>query len=159
MAHTEQLDTEPWYRQFWPWFLIFFPAAAVVAGIATLIIAIKTDDGLVTDNYYKKGLAINKDIHLQQKAETLGIAATLDKTDNEHLRVHLTLNGNQSRPGHLSVILTHPTLGEQDRQLTLLPLPDSSDYIALIGEHIAANWHVHIYPPDHQWTIQTRHYF
>ena len=29
---------EPWYRQGWPWFLIAFPAIAVVAGIATLVI-------------------------------------------------------------------------------------------------------------------------
>ena len=40
---------EPWYRQGWPWFLIAFPATAVVAGIATLVIAIQTFDGMVVE--------------------------------------------------------------------------------------------------------------
>ena len=33
--------TQPWYRQFWPWFIIALPCAAVVGSIATAIIAIK----------------------------------------------------------------------------------------------------------------------
>ena len=159
MINTEQLDTEPWYRQFWPWFLIFFPATAVVAGIITLIIAIKTDDGLVTDNYYKKGLGINKDFQLQKQAEILGISARFDRSDNEHVRILLKVADANNRPSHLKLTLTHPTLGEQDRQLTLLPVPGGDEYIALTGEHIASNWHLHIYPPDNSWMIQTRHYF
>ncbi len=36
----EGLDTQPWFRQFWPWFIIALPAAAVIAGFTTLWIAI-----------------------------------------------------------------------------------------------------------------------
>ena len=50
----------PWYRQRWPWLLMLGPAIVVVAGIVTAVIAIETDDGLVTDDYYKRGLAINQ---------------------------------------------------------------------------------------------------
>ena len=32
--------TQPWYRQFWPWFIIALPCAAVVGSIATAIIAL-----------------------------------------------------------------------------------------------------------------------
>ena len=52
--------TQPWYREPWPWILMAGPAIVVVAGFATLAIAVKTDDGLVADDYYKQGLAINR---------------------------------------------------------------------------------------------------
>jgi hypothetical protein len=44
----EQRDQRPWYRQFWPWFLIALPMIAVIGGIVTLIIAVRSSDPLVT---------------------------------------------------------------------------------------------------------------
>ena len=40
----------PWYRQFWPWFIIALPAAAVVASFFTLWLAISRPDYLVVDD-------------------------------------------------------------------------------------------------------------
>ena len=42
MNNPRHTDTKPWYRQFWPWFIIALPCAAVVGSIATAIIAINT---------------------------------------------------------------------------------------------------------------------
>ncbi len=39
----------PWYRQFWPWFIIALPAAAVAGGLLTLWIAMSNPDRLVID--------------------------------------------------------------------------------------------------------------
>lgn len=50
----------PWYKQFWPWFLMIPPAAAVIGGIATIIIAIINADELVVADYYRQGLIINQ---------------------------------------------------------------------------------------------------
>jgi hypothetical protein len=36
-----------WYRQFWPWFLIALPLAAVVGGLLTIFIAAKNPDLLI----------------------------------------------------------------------------------------------------------------
>ena len=36
----EGLDTSPWFRQFWPWFVIALPATAVIASFVTLWIAV-----------------------------------------------------------------------------------------------------------------------
>ena len=41
-------DTLPWYKQFWPWFLISLPLSVVIASIVTINIAITTNDGLVS---------------------------------------------------------------------------------------------------------------
>lgn len=39
----------PWYRQFWPWFLIGIPFLTVVASGVTLWLAISNPDTLVVD--------------------------------------------------------------------------------------------------------------
>lgn len=54
--------TQPWYRQFWPWFIIALPCAAVVGSIATAIIASKDGVNLVAEDYYKQGKEINQDL-------------------------------------------------------------------------------------------------
>lgn len=39
----------PWYRQFWPWFIIALPASVVIASFYTLWLAISHPDQLVVD--------------------------------------------------------------------------------------------------------------
>jgi len=40
----------PWYRQFWPWFIIALPASVVVASFITLWLAISNPDHLVIED-------------------------------------------------------------------------------------------------------------
>jgi hypothetical protein len=56
MNSTHQRNTDalaaknpPWYRQFWPWFIIALPASAVIASFITLWLAISHPDHLVVD--------------------------------------------------------------------------------------------------------------
>ena len=52
---TDTLDTKPWYRHFWVWFIIALPAAAVVAGLFTLYLAVSNPDSLViSDEEYRE---------------------------------------------------------------------------------------------------------
>jgi hypothetical protein len=39
----------PWYQQFWPWFIIALPAAAVIGSFFTLWLAVSNPDHLVVD--------------------------------------------------------------------------------------------------------------
>ena len=70
-------DTKPWYKHFWPWFLMALPAAVVVAGLSTAYIANRHADDLVVDDYYKDGLAINVQLAKKQRAAELGLSARL----------------------------------------------------------------------------------
>src|SRR5690606_1506098 len=70
-------DTTPWYRQFWPWFVIALPATAVIAGLTTLTIAIKNADDVVADNWYREGRATNRSLEAEQRARQYGIRAVL----------------------------------------------------------------------------------
>ena len=58
----------PWFRQRWPWLLIVPPLASVLAGFAMLIVAIASDDGLVTPHYYREGIEINRRLTREQAA-------------------------------------------------------------------------------------------
>ena len=54
-GHNKATDSEPdqavpWYRQFWPWFIIALPASAVIASMITLWLAVSNPDPLVLKN-------------------------------------------------------------------------------------------------------------
>ena len=55
-----QQDTVPWYRQFWPWFIIALPTVVVIASLLTVYIAVSHPDPLVDGDYYRHGLTINE---------------------------------------------------------------------------------------------------
>ena len=59
MTTSTNAAADPWYRHPWPWLLMAGPAIVVVAGFLTLGFAIQSFDGLVADDYYKEGKAIN----------------------------------------------------------------------------------------------------
>ena len=46
---------EPWYRQFWPWFIIALPASAVIASFISLWLAVSNPVHLVvTEDEYQQ---------------------------------------------------------------------------------------------------------
>lgn len=113
----------PWYRQRWPWLLMLGPAIVVVAGIATAVIALETDDGLVADDYYKRGLAINQTIERAARTAALGLAATVDVAPDGAVVVVLesASTAPEAHPAALRFRLAHPTRAGEDRAATLVP--------------------------------------
>ena len=111
---------KPWYRQFWPWFLIALPAISVVAGLSTLAIAILNQDSLVRDDWYKDGKAINQSLARDDAAALLGISTEL-KRDSVTGEINATLVSPKSiaTPETLTLILSHPTLATQDQSVVL----------------------------------------
>lgn len=45
----ESVQNQPWYRQFWPWFIIALPTSAVIASFISLWLAVSNPDYLVVD--------------------------------------------------------------------------------------------------------------
>lgn len=118
-ATTMTRKTEaPWYRQGWPWFLIMFPAIAVVAGLATFWIAYATFDGMVVDDYYKEGRTIDLTIARSVRAAELGLSADV-KLRAEDIMVTLASSNGVALPTSLIVTIIHPTRAGQDQQLVL----------------------------------------
>jgi len=106
----------PWYKQGWPWFLIAFPAIAVVAGIITLVIAARTFDGMVVDDYYKEGRAIVQTMERAEHARTLGLKARL-VVRSESIMVELGASDMTKLPAKIILTISHPTKGGLDQEV------------------------------------------
>lgn len=53
-------DKAPWWSYGHVWLVLAGPAIVVVAGFVTFYIAVKTNDTLVDEDYYRKGLALSR---------------------------------------------------------------------------------------------------
>ena len=148
-------DTEPWYKQFWPWFLISLPLSVVIASIVTINIAVSTDDGLVSDDYYKEGLGIHRDAESAARADTLGIAGSL-AYDADTGALSLVLDKPlPNDPRLLSLTVTHPTRPNNDGQVQLTAM-GGGRYAGRVQPLIAANWKLSLQPQDGNWRIVGR---
>ncbi|MBX3653954.1 MAG: FixH family protein [Ramlibacter sp.] len=58
----------PWWRNGYVWLLISGPALVVVAGLTTAYIAVTHPDRLVAEDYYRRGLEINKTLARERDA-------------------------------------------------------------------------------------------
>ncbi|TNG02361.1 MAG: hypothetical protein EP297_01125 [Gammaproteobacteria bacterium] len=151
----KKTDTIPWYRQPLVWLVIFFPAATVVAGIATLIIAMKTDDGLVVDDYYKKGKEINRVLTRDREAASLGMkAVSVYKPDTKILHFSLASTTGAQLPETLHLQLMHTTRGGFDVD-TMLQVTGSGAYqSALPAKLVRGVWTVQL--STDAWRISGR---
>lgn len=125
-------DHRPWYREKWVWLLIAIPASSVVFGIIMLTLAIRSDTALVSDDYYKEGLAINQTMARERVAETLGLSGTMTLDDtsgqlNIVLDSSISSSAEGQRLGHiptppaLVLEVAHPTKADQDAFIQLYP--------------------------------------
>ena len=67
----------PWYREPLVWMVLAIPAAAVLAGAVMLVLANATWDGLVADDYYRRGMEINRSLARDAEATRLGLEAVV----------------------------------------------------------------------------------
>jgi hypothetical protein len=148
-------DTRPWYRQFWPWFLILLPAASVVGGITTLLISMRDPDGLVADDYYKAGLAINRVIAREEAARRLGVTARgrLDAGTGDLL---LEVQGQSLPADGLALRLAHATRSQHDQILALRRVSPGR-YAAQLAEPLRPGaWTLVLEPGDGTWRVTGR---
>jgi len=68
MMNEQATAPAPWWRHGFVWLLLAGPAAVVVAGIATIWIAVRGADPVVAPDYYRRGIEINKQLAARDKA-------------------------------------------------------------------------------------------
>ena len=69
--------SSPWHREPLVWMVLAIPATAVVVGAVMLVLANITWDGLVADDYYRRGMEINRSLARDAEAARLGLRATV----------------------------------------------------------------------------------
>jgi uncharacterized protein len=141
----------PWYRQRWPWLLMAGPAIVVVAAFVTLWLALSTDDGLIADDYYKRGLVINKELLRTQRAEAMGVSAVLHVAPTGAVRLELSTGADGvALPDAVTLKLVHPTRAGQDRVVLLIHGPGNA-YVGDLGAYPEGRWLVSAETP--QWRL------
>lgn len=111
-----------------------------MGSFATLLIAMHKPDGLVVDDYYKEGLAINRVLERDQAAEQLGLQASVQFGEDGAVRV-LMQSREAAEFSVLTLRLLHPTLAAQDGVFTLQRGQDGAFY-GKVGPLAAGNWHI-----------------
>ncbi len=134
----------PWYRQPWPWLLMAGPFVVVVASFITLWLAIRSNDGLVSEDYYKRGMAINQTLARSERAKVLGIEAGI-RLSADGISVRLTAKAPFFvPPARIRVTISHPTrTGLEQSQILQrqgeyyrgkLTLPSAGHWVVLLKD-------------------------
>lgn len=144
-------DSTPWYKQFWPWFIFSIPGLTVVAGISMIFSASENPDGMVVDDYYKTGLAINQTLARDKHAEELGLQA-IGRVDKANKQIRLTLYG-QSTEQSLNLTLTHPTSEKHDIRIELRAAKGSREFIGQLPALPHEKRYILLEPADKNWRL------
>jgi hypothetical protein len=123
------------------------PAAVILAGAATIWLAFASADGLVADDYYKRGLAINLVLAREDNARRLGVRASIEAAQG---RLRVTLAG--AAPEALFAQLAHATRAGHDVRLRLAPVA-AGVYEAELPPLPAGRWSVVLEDPRREWRV------
>jgi len=146
---------KPWYKEPWPWLFMAPIATAMVVGFSMLGVAIKTNDGLVTDDYYRQGVLYNENKERDDLAKTLGINGllTMDEITGDIL---LTMEFGQAEPvARIVGALRSPTFARDDQTFTLTAIRPGF-FQASIPQMRAGAWNIELVAPDGTWRIVER---
>jgi len=147
-------DTQPWYRQFWPWFVIAPPLAGVVLGALLVTAATYDPDGMAVGDYYKEGRGINQSIERAQFALSLGLNGVVSI---EQGQVWLTLASDVPMPRQeLELAFVHPTRDHFDRRVPLTYDARRQAYFTELSDLGPALWHIYLEPVDGTWRLRGR---
>jgi uncharacterized protein len=143
--------SRPWYREPWPWLLALGPLAVVIGGAVTLWLALGSDDGLVANDYYRRGLAINQTLARQQVAARMQYSAQVNFSGDGR-NVHVKLSGRGALPPAIQLRLAHPTRAGLDQVLVLQSVR-AGDFAATIGVPVAGRRVLFLEDAAHTWQL------
>jgi len=144
---------DPWYRHRWPWLLMLGPFVVIVAAAITVYLAVISNDGLVDDDYYKQGLAINQITARDQVAARRGLRAEL-MLGADRVRVLLSAGDAAALPKNIVLHLTHPTRAGIDQTITLSAENGTGGiYSGRIAAPLKGRWHVVLEDATKEWRL------
>ncbi len=150
MNRIAKVAANPWYLEPWPWLLMAGPAIVVAAGFVTLALAINSSDGLVADDYYKQGKAINMTLHRDARAQELDYRARIAITQAGSIA--LTFASAAPPVPQLRLTLHHPTRSGFDREILLGRMADGS-YAAAMPAIDATRWSLTLEDLSRTWRL------
>ena len=133
-----------WYREPLVWLVIMIPFAAVVMGAVMLTLAVSTFDGLVTDDYYQKGLQINRSLERDALAASYELTGEVALgAPGQAVEVSLAGNAQFRAPEIVNLRLIHATRSGLDRNLVLRRVA-TGRYVASGPRLEPGNWYLQV---------------
>jgi hypothetical protein len=139
---------KPWYKHFWPWFLMSGPALVVVAACISGWIAFRNQDPVLDVNYYQHG---NETLMASGNAKMLGLQAHMAFQNGKVFIRMTSTNTNSQLPEQIMFSLSHMTRANVDQFVTLkldgnqyvgeLRSPKSDRWLVSVGDQ-AGTWHI-----------------
>jgi hypothetical protein len=147
---AEREDTQPWYRQFWPWFIISLLAFSVTASLSTVWISMQTTDSLVLTSDDGIQIVAERRIGAERLADELNLAALLViDPDTGAVAAVMQASLLEEAPAVLELEFTHPAFAARDQQITLhRALPDAEGNPTWSGHFVEV--------PDGRWYVALR---
>lgn len=115
-------------------------------------VAVVGKDSLVSDNYYKDGMAINQTIEQDQLASTLGLQPILNMNGTE-IKVELISTTDIPTQSFLTLKLLHPTVSDKDIIIKLLP-SGKGLYLGDLPHPIEGRRYIDLYSFDNSWRLR-----
>ena len=115
---TEGNRQLPWYKHFWPWFIIVLLGTVVTASMFTLHLASQGNDSLVIEGSAGTDVVTERNLAAQMAAMDLGLSAELViDLDTGNVQVTLTSGSLAENPSTLGLWLSHPTFADRDERV------------------------------------------
>lgn len=143
---------KPWFKQPWLWFLLSIPITSVILSSIMVTVAVVGKDSLVSDNYYKDGMAINQTIEQDHLAVTLGIEPILSILDKDVI-IELKSAAPLAAQSFLTLKLLHPTVSAEDVIIKLLPSGNGL-FLGELPTKIEGRRYLDLYAFDNSWRIR-----
>ncbi len=139
------------------WMLIAVPSSAVVMGIFLITTAVVTWDGLVVDDYYKRGKEINMVIDRDRFATRHGLAAVMAwNPDTGVIRVSMDSAAEVAPDPLIGLNFVHPTRSGHDLRVNLAPGPDGAYHGLAPTQMVAGEWIVQLETEAWRLVARTR---
>lgn len=148
-SHEQERHPEPWYRQFWPWFLIALPGSVVIASFVTIWLAVSRPNPMVVDDYARIARSTELRLERDETAAALGVTARIRLIPGADV-VEVRLSPASVDPEALELRLSHPLVEERDQVIRLLRVPEGWSGSL---EPPDGRWYLQLYPGDRSWRL------
>lgn len=147
--HDPETAVEPWYRQFWPWFLIALPATVVAASMFTIWLAIRSPNPMVVDDYARIARSTEQQLERDKAAAALGVEARLRLIPEAGV-IELQLAPESANPDSLELRISHPLIEERDQFVEFMRVPGGWSATLAVPE---GRHYLELTPGDRSWRL------
>jgi hypothetical protein len=132
------------------WLMWLLPASAVLAGFATLAIALQDADRALPGAYHWEGDSLDEDFARARAAAALGIEVTLEIGDG---RCRAQVRNLATDPAALNLLLTHGSNADFDRRVRLQRTP-AGDFLGACAALESGKWRLAIDDDSAAWALR-----